>query len=340
MYRQQVNEGRASSFMELRCSVIVAPMSKVFVTGGAGFIGSHVVEALLGSGDTVAILDDLSTGKKEWVHPRARFFEGSITDPETVARVFKQVKPDILYHLAAHKDLRVSVDQPAHDTAVNINGTLNLLTTPQARELKQIIFASSAAVYGDAAQIPTPESALNQPQSPYGISKLAGEYYLRWFGALNKIPVAVLRLANVYGARQDPFGEGGVVAIFTERLLNGKPPVIFGDGKQTRDFVYVADVAQAMLKAAAQHADGIFNIATGTETSVNTIARELLGILSIQIEPRSAPASAGEQRRSCLDSAKANTHLHWRARSSFAHGLRETVAWFRAHPGQSKQKSS
>lgn len=312
-------------------------MSKVLVTGGAGFIGSHVVEALLKAGDTVAVLDDLSTGKKEWVHPKARFFEGSITDPKTVERVMEEVQPEVIHHLAAHKDVRVSVNQPAHDAAVNVSGTLNVLTTPQARKLKQIVFASSAAVYGDTPQVPVPESAPLHPQSPYGISKLAGEHYLRWFGELHHIPVAILRYANVYGPRQDPSGEGGVVAIFSNALLKGESPTIFGDGKQTRDFVFVYDVSEAMLRSAAQHANGVFNIATGTETSVNSIASELQRILSVKKDLQFGPPPSGEQRRSCLDPKKAHTELNWHATTAFSDGLLKTVAWFRSYSSQTTQ---
>jgi UDP-glucose 4-epimerase len=312
-------------------------MSKVLVTGGAGFIGSHVVEALLEGGDTVAILDDLSTGKKEWVHSKARFFEGSITDPKTVERVMEEVKPEIIHHLAAHKDVRVSVNQPAHDAAVNISGTLNLLATPQARELKQIVFASSAAVYGDTVEIPTPETASTKPQSPYGISKLTGEHYLRWFGALHKIPVAVLRFANVYGPRQDPYGEGGVVAVFTERLLRGKAPVIFGDGKQTRDFVFVGDVVAAMRVATQENSDGIFNIGTGKETSVNELAAQLAAITKSARKPTHTALGAGDPRRSVLDPTKARSDLGWRPTIPLANGLEETVAWFRSQSSQTTQ---
>ncbi len=296
---------------------------RALVTGGAGFIGSHVAEGLLARGDEVTILDDLSDGRRENVPAGARLVEGDIRDP---AAVFAEAKPEVCFHLAAQKDVRISVARPDHDAELNVIGTIRVLEA--AREHgAQIVFSSTGgAMYGECDE-PASEDKKPEPLAPYGTSKLAGEEYLATYNRLYGTRHVSLRLGNVYGPRQDPHGEAGVVAIFFSRLLDGETPKIFGDGKQTRDYIYVGDVVRATL--ASQEVDGgVFNVGTGRETSVVELLELCVRVAGKDVEPEFAPPRPGELQRSVLDPGRAVDELGWRPERSLEEGLRETWEWF------------
>lgn len=315
---------------------------RVLVTGGAGFIGSHVADHFVALGDAVTVLDDLSTGRRAQVPTAATFVHAGVQSPEASALV-REGGFDVVCHLAAQIDVRRSVADPGHDAAVNVIGTLTLLEAVRAardatgRRCRVLLTSTGGATYGDLAPVPSPEEVAKNPESPYGISKLATEYYGAYYGRVHGLDVAALRYANVYGPRQDPHGEAGVVAIFCGRLLAGEPLTVFGDGGQTRDYVYVADVARANVRAAAAALPPVggldargYNIATGEETSVLALAEGLMRAAGRTVPVTHAPARPGEQRRSCLVVAKAARDLGWRPEVPLAQGLAETYAWFAA----------
>lgn len=297
---------------------------RILVTGGAGFIASHVVEAYLADGHEVAVVDNLSTGRRENLSPAARFTEADIRDAATLAKVFAAFRPEVVNHHAAQLDIRVSVEQPAFDAEVNILGTINLLQLAVAHGVKRFVFISSGGVlYGNCErEFPASETAPLGPISPYGFSKQAGEQYLAFIGEQHGLATVALRYANVYGPRQRG-GEAGVVAIFCDALRAGRPATIFGDGEQVRDYVYVGDVVEANRRALTTGA-GVYNIGTGVATSVNRIYALLRGIAGGAGEPRYAPARAGELQRSALDSGRAAREWGWRARVGLAGGLQKT----------------
>lgn len=302
---------------------------KVLVTGGAGFIGSHVVDGYVAAGHEVVVVDDLSRGRKEFVNPGARLYTLDLRDPR-LTEVFEAEKPDAVNHHAAQSEVRRSVEDPRFDADVNIMGTLNLLQCCRRHGVRRVIHVSSGgAVYGDTAVLPTPEDHPARPASPYGISKLTGEYYLACWAALYQIDGVVLRYANVYGPRQSPFGEAGVVAIFCHQLERREPVTINGDGHQTRDFVFVEDVARANLYA-LERADvtGVFNIGTSVETSVLGLFERLQTVARVAGERRHGPPKAGEQRRSVLDWSRARRALGWTPVVELEEGLRRTLAYF------------
>lgn len=303
---------------------------KVLVTGGAGFIGSHVVDRLLAVGHAVAVVDDLSTGRKEFVNPGATLHVADVRSPE-LAKVFESERPEAVIHLAAQMDVRRSVEDPALDAAINVGGTLNLLFGCRHRKVARVVYASTGgAVYGDTATLPTPEDHPTRPASPYGISKLVGEHYLRCWEALYGVRGIALRYANVYGPRQNPLGEAGVVAIFAHRLLAGEPITINGDGEQTRDYVYVEDVVEAALRALERpDASGAVNIGTGVQTSVNTLLRRLETVAGLKADARHGPPKPGEQRWSALDPSLAKRLLGWAPRVTLDEGLRRTLDSFK-----------
>jgi len=302
---------------------------KVLVTGGAGFIGSHVVDALVAAGHDVVVVDDLSTGHRENLNPNARFVELDVTDPRLV-ELIRDERPAAVSHHAAQMDVRRSVADPLFDARTNILGTINLLEGARRANVRRVLFVSSGgAVYGEQEIFPAPETHPTNPVSPYGVSKRAGELYAFFYQAEYHIPFVALRYANVYGPRQDPHGEAGVVAIFTGRMLRGEPVTVNGDGRQTRDYVYVEDVARANLLALASRATGPFNVGTGIETDVNTLARLLLAAAGSRSEIRHGEAKPGEQRRSVVDARRAAAELGWRPEVTLEEGLRRTVAWFR-----------
>jgi UDP-glucose 4-epimerase len=309
---------------------------RALITGGAGFIGSHVAEAYLADGWEVTVLDDLSRGKREQVPEGACFVHGDVRSPEA-RRTIAEGGFDVLILQAAQIDVRVSVDRPDEDCDVNLRGLVNLLVGARDGGVPRVVFASSGGViYGEAGQVPTPESATKQPVSPYGVSKLAGEHYLRALGTLYGFDAVALRYANVFGPRQDPKSEAGVVSIFVSRLLAGQPLTIYGDGSQTRDYVFVRDVARANLlagTAALDGGDGIdasgINIATGGERSVLELAEAVGRALGRKPILEFAPPRAGELQRSALDPAKAGRVLGWRPTHRFEEGLEALIAWFR-----------
>jgi UDP-glucose 4-epimerase len=303
---------------------------KVLVTGGAGFIGSHVVDRLLQGGHDVDVVDDLSTGRKENVHPDARLHVGDIRSPE-LAGLVGALAPAAVVHAAAHVVLPRSIVDPLHDAAVNIQGTVSLLQACRASRVGRFVYVSTGgAAYGDTPVVPTPETEPANPGSPYGISKVTGESYVRWWASLTGAHWISLRLANVYGPRQRPEGEAGVVAIFTDRLVGGRPCVIHGDGEQTRDYVYVGDVAAAAALALASQAVGPLNVGTGRETSVNALYAALARIAGVQRPPDHGSERPGEQRRSALANDRARQLLGWSPAVSLEEGLRQTIEWARA----------
>ncbi len=304
---------------------------RILVTGGAGFIGSHVVDALLGCGHEVEVLDDLSTGRRENLPEGVPLHELDIRSGAAAQLVAGGTFGALVHH-AAQMDVRKSVADPAFDADVNITGFLNLLEACRHSDLRKVVLASTGgAIYGEPRQVPQAESHVLQPVSPYGLSKLAAEKYLVWYGAQYGIQYAALRYGNVYGPRQNPHGEAGVVAIFLERMLRGEPPVINGDGRQTRDYVYVGDVAAANV-AALDHKGSslVCNVGTGHETDVLGVFRSLRAALGVDVPEVFGPAREGEQRRSVLDPAKAARLLGWSPKTDIGEGLRLTAAWFAA----------
>jgi UDP-glucose 4-epimerase len=301
---------------------------RALVTGGAGFIGSHITDALLDAGHTVTVVDDLSRGRREQVNPSATFVELDITSPELTG-VFADAHPDVVFHAAAQIDVRESVRDPIHDADVNVVGTVNVLRAAVDAGARRVIFASSGgAIYGDTDVLPTPEEHPCRPESPYGTAKLCAEEYGGTFSRQAGLEFVGLRYSNVYGPRQDPHGEAGVVAIFATRLVHGNPVVINGDGEQTRDYVHVHDVVRANL-AAVDGPPGVYNIGTGVETDVNTLYRMLAEASGVGTAAEHGPSKPGEQRRSCLDTTAAREHLGWNATVTFADGVQSTVDYFR-----------
>jgi UDP-glucose 4-epimerase len=292
---------------------------RAIVTGGAGFVGSHLVDALLERGDDVVVVDNLVTGKREWVKPAARFEELDIRAPQLV-ELFAEVRPDICFHLAAQADVSTSVERPVFDAEVNVVGTVRVL---DAADGAQVVFASTGgAIYGEC-QRPAREDDPRHPLSPYGAGKLAAEGYLGMWNRLRGTGHIVLRFGNVYGPRQVATLEGGVVAIFFERLAAGDQTTIYGDGRQTRDFVYVGDVAQAALAAVGREG-GVYNVGTGSETSVLELHDLCRRVAGFDQKPAFASARPGELQRSVLDVALAESELGWRAETSLEDGLRRT----------------
>jgi UDP-glucose 4-epimerase len=305
---------------------------KILVTGGAGFIGSNVCDALAAAGHEVVALDNLSSGKRKNLAPGIRLVEADLRDPGLGAMVLRE-RPDTVCHHAAQIDVRKSVADPVFDAEVNLLGMLRLLEASVAARAKRVVFASSGgACYGEQEQYPAREDHPTRPVSPYGVSKAAGELYLGYYAAQHGLQYTALRYSNVYGPRQDPHGEAGVVAIFAELLLQGKECTLFGDGGQTRDFVFVGDVARANLLAiqqGAQHVNGALNIGTGRETSVVELHAKLSALVGSTRPPRFAPAKPGEQRRSVIDPARAAQVLGWRPEIPLEQGLSETLEFFR-----------
>jgi UDP-glucose 4-epimerase len=308
-------------------------MSTALVTGGAGFIGSNLADALLASGWRVDILDDLSTGRESnlagAVERGARLHRVDLRDAERLRATVLDVRPQVIFHLAAQIDVRRSVRDPGFDARTNFEGTYHVLEAARAAGAEHIVFSSTGgAVYGDAATVPTPEDAPIRPLAPYGQSKFAGEGAVLLYERLHGLGATVLRYANVYGPRQDPLGEGGVVAIFSGRAVHGGVPVIFGDGRQTRDYVFVGDVVAANLLAAERRLRGPFNVGTGRETTVLELLAAIRRLLpdSPMGPPHHEPARAGEVLRSCLDVSRAEAELGWRAGTSLEEGLRMTLA--------------
>jgi len=311
---------------------------RILVTGGAGFIGSHVADRLLADGHTVDVVDNLSTGRRERVNAAARLFVCDLRSAR-LDGAFAAARPEAIVHLAAQAAVPRSVADPRFDASVNVLGTLAVLDAARRVAVRRVVYISTGgAVYGDTDVLPTPEDHPTRPASPYGVSKLAGERYLECWAGLTGTPTLTLRLANIYGPRQDPQGEAGVVAIFTARLLDGAECVVNGDGEQTRDYVYVEDVADAAARALANpDATGVVNIGTGVATSVNDLYRRLARQVGVTRPARHAPARPGEQRKSLLDAARAKALLGWTATTSLDAGLAKTVAYFRERNPATKE---
>lgn len=307
---------------------------RIVVTGGAGFIASNITDAYIERGHEVHIFDDFSTGHRANLNPKATLHQIDIADSQS-ARLIERIKPDVLSHHAAQMDVRHSVADPSFDARVNILGFINLLEGCKNAGVKKVIFASSGgAVYGEQESFPAPESHGTQPASPYGVSKRTGELYLSCYHQTFGLPYIALRYANVYGPRQSTKGEAGVVAIFLSLLLTGKTPVINGDGKQTRDYVYVGDVVAANVAALASAFVGPVNIGTGVETDVVTIYHHLRDAVGSRLQAQHGPAKAGEQRRSCIDNRRAGEVLGWRPQVALPDGLQRTAAYYRDHLSQ------
>jgi len=305
-------------------------MAKILITGGAGFIGSHVADGYLAQGHDVVVVDDLSTGHRANLPERARLYEADLTDGAALARILETERPDVVNHHAAQKSVRVSVEDPAEDARINVIGSLRLLELSRRNGVKKVIFISTGgAIYGEDAPIPTPEDAPAWPVSPYGIAKLSVEHYLYYYGVQFGLPSVILRYANVYGPRQDPHGEARVVAIFVERLLAGQECTIFGDGGQTRDYVYVGELVRANIAALDDKVRVTFNIGTAVETSVNELYRQLQAVMKVEQPPHYAPPRTGEQRRSAVDIGKAAREMGWRPEVSLTQGLAHTVDYFK-----------
>ncbi len=298
---------------------------RAIVTGGAGFIGSHVVEALLARGDEVTVVDDFSNGKRENVPDGVRLVEEDIR--QGVRQAFADARPEVCFHLAAQVDVRVSVERPVHDASVNVLGTIEVLEAAREHEAQVVFSSTGGAIYGECDG-PAPETSERRPLAPYGVSKLAGEEYLAAYNRLYGTRHVALRYGNVYGPRQDPHGEAGVVAIFFGRLAEGEAPRIFGDGSQTRDYVYAGDVARASL-AAADRDGGVFNVGTGRETSVVELFAACRRVAGSSLDAEPAPARLGELQRSVLDVSLAARELGWQPEVSLDEGLRLTWESFR-----------
>lgn len=305
---------------------------KIAVTGGAGFIGSHIVDAYIAEGHDVVVLDNFSTGKKENVNKKAGVEKVDITDAAKIKKIFEKEKFDVLNHHAAQVNVRTSVEDPTFDASVNILGGINVYEAARASEVKKIIFASSGgAVYGEQRYYPADEKHPKRPYSPYGVSKHANEKYLVYYKMVYGIEDVILRYTNVYGPRQNPQGEAGVIAIFTEKMMKNEAPVINGDGTQTRDYVYVDDIVRANVLALTEKARGIYNCSTGVEFSVNTLFQILKLRTMSNCKMVHGPAKIGEQQRSVCSYRKIEKSLGWKPEVNLEQGLAKTVEWFRAN---------
>jgi UDP-glucose 4-epimerase len=299
-------------------------VTRVVVTGGAGFIGSHLVDALLAEGRKVTVIDDLSSGRRERVNPEADLEVLDLSDARALDPVIDAARPTAIYHLGAQASVTVSVADPRRDLEVNTLGTLNLLEAARRAETPLVFTSTGGALYGNEAPIPTDETFIPSPLAPYGASKWAAEAYVNTWANSSSLPHTILRLGNVYGPRQSPHGEAGVVAIFSHALWSGEPPKLFGFGKATRDYVHVSDVVGAALRATGVR--GTFNIATGVETPVSTLLEILAAASSRDAQPTELPLREGELERSCLDPSLAAEVLGWRATIDVQTGLKQTFA--------------
>ena len=303
---------------------------KVLVTGGAGFIGSHLVDRLILEGHDAVVVDNLVTGKRRNINRAATFYKMDVQSWR-LERAFRNERPNVVMHLAAQMDVRKSVEDPMFDAQVNVLGTLNVLQQAVKHGVRKVIFSSSGgAIYGEQETYPAPETHVLRPLSPYGLSKLCGEQYLSYFQRVSGLQAVSLRYANVYGPRQDPEGEAGVVAIFIQKMLNNEQAVINGNGRQTRDFVFVDDVVEANLAMMGQETQGTYNVGTGVETSINDLYRILVQHTGSTCKEMHGPAKKGEQARSVIDCTKLRQEVSWEPKADLSEGLKKTVEYFRA----------
>jgi len=303
---------------------------RVLVTGGSGFIGSHLTDALIARGDAVAVVDDMSSGRPGRVPDQAVVHKADITDADALTALSEEFDPDLICHLAGQIDVRHSVAHPAEDAQVNVIGTVNVLEAARAVGARVMLASTGAVIYGRDAPIPSMEDVLPLPESPYGVAKAGAEQYLLLYNRLHQTSHAVLRFANVYGPRQDPAGRAGVVAIFCARAIAGERPVIYGDGRQTRDYVYVADAVTAFLAAADSGRPGTWNIGTGVEVSVLELMRVISEVAGYQVDPVFAPARPGELLRGALAPERAHRDLGWQPATALADGIGRVYAWIEA----------
>ena len=301
---------------------------KILVTGGAGFIGSNIADAYVASGHKVVIIDNLSSGKRANINPKARFYQLDVNSSE-IGRIFAKEKFDIVNHLAAQIDVRKSVSDPAFDANVNILGALNILESAKKNGVKKVIFSSSGGtIYGECGSRAPDEESKANPLSPYGIAKYSVEFYIKYYKAVHGLKYTILRYGNVYGPRQDPHGEAGVVAIFSGKMLNGKGVTVFGDGKQMRDYVFVSDVVRANVLALRKGDNEIINIGTGEATSVNRLVSEMSKITCLEERPVHKSARSGELYKSFLAIKKARRVLGWKPEVPLYEGLKKTIEYF------------
>lgn len=303
---------------------------RVVVTGGAGFIGSHVADAFLERGNEVLVIDDLSSGRRDRIPKQAAFAELDVADDGQLRSRLDEFDAALICHLAAQSSVTVSVERPDLDFASNVRGTFNVCETAAALGARVIFASTGGALYGNGAPLPTPETFVAQPLSPYGASKLAGEAFVATQARFRNLPHVVLRLGNVYGPRQNPHGEAGVVAIFSRQLLDGEAPIVFGHGAPTRDYVHVADVVRAFTHAADRELAGTYNVGNGKEVSVLELLDVLQRAAQTDVEPRLEPLRPGELERSSLDSQSIAESLYWRPQIEFERGIAETFHWYAA----------
>lgn len=304
------------------------------VTGGAGFIASHLVDKLIKKGMRIVIVDNLSSGRKDNINKKAKFYKTNICSPSKISEIFSQEKPEVVFHYAAHIEARISVKNPIFDAKTNVMGLLNILDNCRKNKVRKIIFASSGGeVYGEPQKIPTPEDSPLNPVSPYGITKLAGEKYLFSYSKLFGISCVALRYGNVYGPRQNPNGEAGVVAIFINKILNEKQPLIHGSGEQIRDYIFIKDAIDATVAALRAGFNGVLNIGTGQGHSVLEIFRVITKLTGSRVLEKHTPLFTYGLNRSCLDVRKARRVLNWVPKYDLQKGLEETVQWYRNHQG-------
>lgn len=303
---------------------------KIAVTGGAGFIASHIVDAYINAGHEVVILDNLSTGVKDNINPKAKFIQIDIND-DNIDKIFKEEKFDIINHHAAQIDVRISVNNPRLDAKINVLGSLNLYEAAKKHGVKKIIFASTGgAIYGEQDYFPANENHPLRPCSPYGIAKLVNEKYLYYYKEVFGIEHTILRYGNIYGPRQNPLGEAGVVAIFINKMLNNKQPIINGDGENTRDYVFVNDIVRGNLLALKENVSGIYNLSTSIENDVNYIFRQLKDLIKVDIEEVHGEAKKGEQKRSVISYQKIKNEHGWEPLINLNEGLKQTVDYFKS----------
>ncbi len=300
----------------------------ILVTGGAGFIASHIVNAYIKAGHRVAVLDDLSTGKREFVDPEATFYHMDV-GADAVEEILEKEKINVISHHAAQMSVQVSVKNPVADANSNIIGTLQLIQKAVKFQINKFIFASTGgALYGEQDFFPANEELPCEPESPYGISKMCVEHYLRYFSKNSDLQPLIFRYSNIFGPRQNPHGEAGVIGIFCHRLNQGKPPVINGSGEQTRDYLYIDDLVRANLIALSPDCSGTYNLGTGREISVNELTKSLIRLSGSDIKPQFGPEKTGEQKRSVLDADKFRKKFQWKPECSFEEGLKKTMGYF------------